>query len=276
MCSEYFSSAIQQETIEIYGGKQAKLGFEQISLDHTTKQIKNHRLQKISQFVTKDLKSIYFAGGEPLIMGEHYDILDLLVAAGNTDLAIRYNTNLSMLCYKQISVIDKWRQFSNVTVNASIDASDAVAEYMRHGTVWQDIVDNINRIKKDVPHVKLRIASVVSSLTIENLIDLQNRWIDQQVFSADNFQVRVLTSPNFFSPAVLPKHHKQRVGQIIQDHMQRFEGSDLAQQWNDVLQWMNRNDYTFALEDFAHRTRVLDAYRKESFEEIFPQYKDLI
>lgn len=275
MCSEYFSSAIQQETLELYG-KDPVLGYEKISLGRAAKQIKDQQLEKILPFVNRDLESIYFAGGEPLITSEHYEILDRLIAVQNTDLAIRYNTNLSTLSYKKSHVVDKWCQFSDVTVGASIDASGAVAEYMRHGTVWSDIVSNIHIIKKNAPHVKLQIASTVSSLTVENLIDLQNAWIDQQLFGINDFQLQVLTSPNFLSPAVLPRHHKDRLSGIIQQQIQRFAGTGLAKQWQDVLQWMNNNDYTFALKDFAHRTRVLDTHRNESFETIFPEYKDLI
>jgi hypothetical protein len=275
MCSEYFSSAIQQETIELYG-KDAVLGFEKTSLEKTTKYTKNQRLEKILPLVTCDLESIYFAGGEPLITNEHYEILDQLIAINNTDIAIRYSTNLSTLCYKQTNVIDKWCRFSDITVAASIDASGVVGEYMRHGTVWTDIVNNIHIIKQDVPHVKLKITSTVSCLTIENLIDLQNFWINQQLFKVEDFEVQVLTKPNFFSPAVLPRHHKDRLSNIIQTHIRCLSGTRLAKQWHDVLQWMNNNDYTFALKDFAHRTHVLDAHRNESFEDIFPEYKDLI
>lgn len=275
MCSEYFSSAIQQETVELYG-KDAVLGFAKISLHSTSRQHRKQRLENILPFVTADLGSIYFAGGEPLITSEHYEILDRLIAVSNTCLAIRYNTNLSTLRYKQANVIDKWNQFSDITVGASIDASGAVAEYMRHGTVWNDVINNIHSIKKHAPHVKLRITSTVSSVTIANLIDLQNSWLEQKLFQVEDLEVQVLTSPNFLSPAVLPAHHKDRLGTIIRAHMQGLTGSGLADQWGDVLQWMNNNDYTFALKDFAHRTQILDAHRNESFIAVFPEYKDLI
>jgi len=275
MCSEYFSSAIQQETIELYGNN-AVLGFEKISLRVPGKQVRNQRLEKILPLIGKNINSIYFAGGEPLLTGEHYAILDRLIDLDNTDLAIRYNTNLSTLSYRRCNVIDQWSRFSDVTVGASIDASGAVAEYMRHGTVWNDLVNNIHVIKKSTPHVKLQIASVVSCLTIENLIDLQTDWISSGLFDVDDFQVSVLTSPNFLSPAVLPSHHKHRLTDLIQKHIQCFSGTSLAKQWNDVVTWMNHNDFTFALKDFSQRTRVLDAHREESFEAVFPTYRDLL
>lgn len=275
MCSEYFSSAIQQETVELYG-KDATLGFEKISLVKEEKQVRTSRLENILPFLNSNTESIYFAGGEPLLTAEHYEILDRLIEIGHTDLKISYNTNLSTLYYKKKSVLDRWLQFSNIIVGASIDASDAVAEYVRHGTVWNEIVNNINIIKNNAPHVKLNIASAVNCLTIENLIALQNTWIDHGLFDVDDFQVSVVVSPIFLSPAVLPQHHKDRLSKIIKNHIQHFAGTGLARQWQDVLQWMNANNYTFALKDFAHRTSVLDAHRKESFVEVFPQYKDLL
>lgn len=273
-CSEYFSSAIKQETIEIYG-KDAILGYEKVSLEQDKKQVRNQRLEKVLPFVTPDIQSIYFAGGEPLITAEHYEILDQLISLGNTDLAISYNTNLSMLSYKKTNVIDKWNQFSNVTVGASIDGSGPVAEYLRHGTIWNDILDNIYDIKKHAPHVKLLITSTIAFLNIENVIDLQNTWIEQNLFSVDDFKCSVIIHPTFLSPAVLPQHHKHRLENIIMKHIQKFPGTSLERQWHDVLKWMNGNDYTYALKEFAQRTRILDEHRNESFVHIFPEFKEL-
>jgi MoaA/NifB/PqqE/SkfB family radical SAM enzyme len=275
MCSEYFSSAIQQETVELYG-KDAILGVEKVSLIRVAKSVKNSRLENIMSFLNPDIDSIYFAGGEPLITAEHYEILDRLIEIGHTNLKIRYNTNLSTLYYKKKSALDKWRQFDNVTVGASIDASGAVAEYIRHGTVWNEIVNNINLIKNNAPHVKLNITSTVSFLTIENLIDLQNTWIEQKLFDVDDFHVSIVVSPIFLSPAVLPQHHKDRLNNLIQAHIERFAGTTLARQWQHVLQWMNSNDYTFALKDFKNRTYALDQHRNESFVAVFSKFKDLV
>ena len=44
------------------------------------------------------VERIYFAGGEPLIMDEHYKILEYLINIGKTNIIIYYNTNFSNLC----------------------------------------------------------------------------------------------------------------------------------------------------------------------------------
>jgi len=275
MCSEYFSSAIQQETIKIYG-KNAKLGHEQNLLTTPTLVEKSSQYSSIDPYITDKLKKIYFAGGEPLITREHYQVLDKLINIKHTNLDLTYNTNLSKLTYKNINVIDYWNQFSNVSVGASIDASDDVAEYVRHGTIWTDIVENISIIKKYAPNVNLRITSTVSFLTIENLIKLQIKWINEKLFDPDDLQVSVLISPQYLSPAALPSHHKQRLSNIILKHIDTLGKIKVAKQWQDVLSFMMNNDYTHTLNDFVQRTKVLDIHRNESFVNVFPEFKDLL
>jgi radical SAM protein with 4Fe4S-binding SPASM domain len=275
MCSEYFSSAIQQETIKIYG-KNAKLGHEQNLLTTSMLVEKSSQYSSIDPYVTDKLKKIYFAGGEPLITREHYQVLDKLINIKHTNLDLTYNTNLSKLTYKNINVIDYWNQFSNVSVGASIDASDDVAEYVRHGTIWADIVENISIIKKYAPNVNLRITSTVSFLTIENLIKLQTKWINEKLFDPDDLQLSVLIAPQYLSPAALPGHHKQRLSNIILKHIDTLGKIKVAKQWQDVLSFMMNNDYTHTLNDFIQRTKVLDVHRNESFVNVFPEFKDLL
>jgi radical SAM protein with 4Fe4S-binding SPASM domain len=275
MCSEYFSSAIQQETIKIYG-KDAKLGHEQNLLTTPLSIEKSSQFSAIAPYITSNVEHIYFAGGEPLMTSEHYQVLDKLIDIKHTNLRLTYNTNLSKLTYKNINVIDYWNQFRNVTVGASIDASDAVAEYVRHGTIWTDIVENIRIIKKYAPNVNLTITSTVSFLTIENLIKLQTKWLDEKLFNVVDLTLTVLISPNNLSPAALPTHHKQRLRNIILKHIDILGETKVAKQWQDVLLYMMNNNYTHTLSDFVQRTRVLDNHRNESFVDVFPEFKDLI
>jgi radical SAM protein with 4Fe4S-binding SPASM domain len=52
------------------------------------------------------VEKIYFAGGEPLLMDEHWYILDLLQKYQRYDVRISYNTNLSTLIYKKKNILD--------------------------------------------------------------------------------------------------------------------------------------------------------------------------
>jgi radical SAM protein with 4Fe4S-binding SPASM domain len=273
-CSEYFSSSIQQETIDMYG-KDAILGHEQIDLTSDSRKTRLSNLEKLLPYVTKDLRNIYFAGGEPLITEEHYIILDKIIEIEYFNLKIAYNTNLSRLSYKNNNVLDYWKQFSDVTVGASLDASGPTAEYVRHGTVWKQTLDNIMQIKKETPHVLLNITSTVSWMTIENLIELQSLWIKEGLFSRDNFKITMLLNPKFLCVTSLPPFHKERLSAKIEQHIQDLGQCELAQHWTEAKNLMNSTDSQYTLSEFATTTRKLDKHRNESFVEVFPQFRNI-
>ena len=91
------------------------------------------------------VESIYFAGGEPLMMPEHWEILDMLVEKKRFDVKIQYNTNMSILGYKKKKVLDYWQQweFGMIEVWPSIDEIGERGELIRAGTVWKTVAKNI-------------------------------------------------------------------------------------------------------------------------------------
>lgn len=274
MCSEYFSSSIQQETIDMFG-KDALLGHEQIDLSSNSRKTRQSALQRLLPYITNDIKNIYFAGGEPLLTEEHYNILNQLVRIKHFDIKIRYNTNLSKLSYKSHNIFDYWKQFSNVTVGVSIDGSEYVAEYVRHGTIWQDILANIDAIKQQTPHVDLIITSAVGWWNLENLIALQDRWLNTKMFTHKQLRIATLTDPTYLCVTTLPRHHKERLTEKINNHIQRLGDCLLSEAWRDLEKFMHSTDTTKNLGEFYERTIKLDQHRKESFIEVFPQFTDL-
>ena len=92
-------------------------------------------------------EQFYFAGGEPLIMEEHYRILKELDKRKMYHVRLIYNSNFSRLKFKDMDVLELWNKFDSVSVGASLDAEGSRGELMRKGTVWKDIV--ANRKKND-------------------------------------------------------------------------------------------------------------------------------
>ena len=97
----------------------------------------------------------------------------------NFDITIGYNTNLSRLTYKNNNIFDYWKQFSNISVGASIDASDQVAEYMRHGLDFNLLWDRVNQFLNDIPERN----SLTFIITMNNLsvTSLQNLFVAKNV-----------------------------------------------------------------------------------------------
>ena len=270
MCDGYFSSAIAQEQVKLFGNKTIELNMNSSS-----------RAQALEQLISylPHAEKIYFAGGEPLLAPEHYEILNELIRVGNTNLEIFYNTNFTTLTWRDQSVLDLWKSFGNVTVGASVDAQGSVAEYVRHGTQWSEIERNIQLLAHACPHVKFTVTSVAGLLNVSSLIELQQQWHHRSLVNIKQFTVTTLISPDHLTLQVLPQHHKARVQTQIQDHIgwcRLNQANSLADQWQSVLNFMLTSDCTHLLPKFQTLTRQLDHHRSESLAQAVPELSDLL
>ena len=142
MCGGHLSSMWNADELAIYGtpSENAKGGVV------NTKDLSKENLYELLEHHMDHVEEIYFAGGEPLIMDEHYYILEKLIEKNKTNVRIRYNTNLLKLKYKKWDNIELWKNFEYVNVLASLDAMDERGEYIRKGTKWSTIEKNVERV----------------------------------------------------------------------------------------------------------------------------------
>ena len=87
------------------------------------------------------LKHVYLAGGEPLLMKENLELLKEL----NPEVNLRINTNLSKV---DTGVFNAVCSFKNVHWTVSVETIGEEFEYIRFGGKWADFLDNLNTIRK--------------------------------------------------------------------------------------------------------------------------------
>jgi MoaA/NifB/PqqE/SkfB family radical SAM enzyme len=268
MCSGYFSSAIAQEDLRLFKkSKNTNIVVE-----------KESTLDEIFGYMAT-VEKIYFAGGEPLITNEHYKILHALIECNNTDVEIFYNTNFTSLEYKNILVTDLWKKFTNVTIGASLDGMGNVAEYIRHGSQWNNIENNLRLLKSQCPHVDFTITSVAGCLNVSSLIELQKTWQENNIVDISKFSVSAMVGPDHLTLQILPEHHKTKLREKITLHIdwcRQNQAVALARQWENVLNYMLAKDCSYLLPEFRRITIALDQHRQESFLHTFPEFVDLL
>lgn len=268
MCSSYFSSSIAAEDKELYG----------VISNSLRNQERKYELKEILEYIPF-VEKIYFAGGEPLLAPEHYEILNKLIDCNNTNIEILYNTNFTNLVFRDTDITTLWNKFTKVRIGASIDAMDTAAEYIRHGTKWTTIEQNLNKIKQKSPHVDFVVTSTVGFMNVTSLIKLQQHWHNNNILDISKFSLTTTISPDHLTVNVLPTRHKERLDKIIKEHIQwciNHNAKTLASQWNDVLQYMWSSDNSHYLGEFVRITKMLDLHRGESFVNVFPEFQDLI
>lgn len=114
-----------------------------------------------------NLKKLYVAGGEPLIMPKFYQFLDRCIEQGQTDFELLINTNGTKLSQRFREQI---KNFSNLQFVFSIDALGNLNHYIRWPSDWNTIVDNLSYLR-DHGH-KCAVNTTVSIYNVARLHEL--------------------------------------------------------------------------------------------------------
>jgi MoaA/NifB/PqqE/SkfB family radical SAM enzyme len=221
---------------------------------------------------------IYFAGGEPLIMHEHYAMLDRLIDIGKTDTKLGYSTNFTLLTYKDFHVLDYWNRFSNVTLFASIDGHGPVFEYVRHGASWAMIEANLHALKKQCPHVEFYVNSTVSVFSAESVMELQQKWHTLGMLDIQKFKINPVSFNDYYSLSTLFPHHKRYLSKKINEHrawLASVGNTMLATSWEKLQKTMWEENKGYLSLMIASVNQMRDVERSENFKSLFPQFSDL-
>jgi sulfatase maturation enzyme AslB (radical SAM superfamily) len=157
------------------------------------------------------IERIHFAGGEPLVMEEHYRILKMLLDAGKTDVKITYNTNFADLTFKGESVLDYWKEFKQVNVGASLDGMGKRGDYMRKGQDWNKIVENRKLMKKICGQHNFHIVCSVSMMNVLHIPDFYRWGVDTEFISPGNISLYYVAYPYLWDIKALPVDKKQEI-----------------------------------------------------------------
>ena len=223
------------------------------------------------------IEMIYFSGGEPLIMEEHYRVLDFLIARGLTDVRLAYNTNFSTLRFQGRDVIDRWSRFRKVHVTASLDGSSRRGEYLRKGLCWDTVVANREEMLRRCPDVGFSVSATLSIFNALHLPDFHREWVEKGYIERNAFAFCILGTPAIYRTQVLPAALKQLVSDSYQRHQKSFLDADgpAARGFAAAASLMEAQDFSELLPEFVAMTRRLDALRGEDCREVFPELAPL-
>ena len=224
------------------------------------------------------VEKIYWAGGEPLLMDEHWYIMNKLVEMGRTDVRIFYNTNFSKLTYKQEDAVELWKKFEHVSIGASLDAGWEKGEYLRKGTVWADTLANRERLKQELPQHDFNISCTVSIFNVLDVCDFYRKLCEIEFIEPKDFGVNILLGKQVHRATVLPQHLRQRAIEKIKETLAWIDGKDqvgrATDTFNSLLQFMEGDD-SHLLSDSMQEAKEMDRFRAETLFEVFPELSDL-
>jgi len=227
------------------------------------KELKNYVFDNLHQ-----IKNVYMAGGEPMLIKENAEMLELLLEK-NPEVELRVNTNLSKT---DTNVMDLICQFKNVHWTVSAESIGDKFEYIRYGGIWKDFLENLEHIKT-LPH-KLTFNMVWCIFNHTAIFECIDYFLAQG-FHPNSFILTATLGPDWLDTRQLPKTVLQSLAQEIQRRIDLKTGYLLEDGYQNLLRH-TQTSFESNLSDTMHRIQQLDLRRNLDSRIIFKDlYKDI-
>jgi radical SAM protein with 4Fe4S-binding SPASM domain len=230
------------------------------------------------------IRSIYWAGGEPLMAEEHYRVLEELIALGRTDVDLIYTTNATTLRLGRRDAIGLWSHFGSITVECSIDAAGARGELIRHGLTWERFAATTAEILDRCPQASLKFGITVSVLNVAAIDELYHAI--ERLMNGRAFGVRIhpVQDPRHLDIRILPRRMKQVFGARLLALATATDGKGAtapggmtaAEQLRSLVDYMHAADESWWLADFRDATLALDRLRGQDTAAVCPELAPLL
>jgi len=225
------------------------------------------------------VQKVYFAGGEPLLMPEHWQTLELLVTNKRFDVKINYNTNCSTFTYGKKNVLDYWRQWEDgkIEVWPSIDEIGERAELIRAGTVWSKVEENL-KLLTTLDNIIVRPGMTIGAWNVRRLPVIINHLIDIGVVNAkhkhQNFFINLLQHPAHYHVSVLPDDYRaETIAELkafIQQHNKKYD-TTIDHAFTHIIHELEKPFNKPAAEKFVWSTETVDSIRDEDLFAVIPE-----
>jgi MoaA/NifB/PqqE/SkfB family radical SAM enzyme len=249
------------------------------------------------------MKQLYFAGGEPLIIEEHYDILEQCIKQGYAkDMEIRYNSN--GVEWRE-DLFELWSHFKLVRFHYSVDAVGDRNEYIRYPSKWSRTVEAFRQLDEETTdNVEVTIACAVQALNIYYIPEFL-KWKLQQnfkkvnmwPFGAGGVNYHFVYHPPHLNVKILPAWFKDEIEAKYEEFIPWWEenwelgvptwhkGKVTKEDWQKASYGVSRlrgmvrfaksEDWSRRLPEMKEYLELLDRQRGTDFYTTFPEMRDI-
>jgi len=250
-----------------------------------------------------NMQQLYFAGGESLIIEEHYEILEEAIRQGHAkNLELRYNSNGVEW---RDDLFKLWKEFKLVRFHYSVDSIGEMNSYIRYPSEWERTHEVFHILDKATsPNVEVTIACAVQALNVYYLPDFL-KWKLSQNFKkvnmwplgAGGINYHFVYHPPHLNVKVLPKWFKEKCRQKYEEFYPWWEANwqkgvpeakkhyVTYEMWRNasygldrlegMLQFMESEDWSVRLPELKEYIDLIDNQRGLDFYNTFPEMKDI-
>jgi len=232
------------------------------------------------------IKELYFAGGEPLLIPEHYAILQFMIDEGYAkDCILRYNSNATDISQR---LLDMWEYFKEVKFNFSIDSVGEKNDYIRHPSKWDSIVSNMHLLDNTSDHITVNLACAVQLLNVHSLAELAQWKLDQNFkkinrapYGGGIIGLHLVYLPSYLNVRVLPQDLKDQAADTISKFANSINTHEFINsaygkmRWLGLVDYMNSEDWSHKLPAAVQYLEICDKTRELNFRNTFKELRNI-
>lgn len=249
------------EDVEI---KFKKQGNKYIDTTNSYKWYETEDFWKDLESYSSNIDTLYFVGGEPMLVERHFKYLEYFVEKGlSHNITIQYDTNLTMLYEKYINI---WKNFKKIELTVSIDSLNDRNNYIRFPSDWNKIIENISEVRK-IKNIKIAISYTWQILNAYNVVDMLNWATKQKIRVA----FRILRIPETYEVKILPIKNKKEL-------IDMYSASPYKQKILHLIKYLESNlnyEDKKSLELCFETLSKLDTIRGTDYKKTFPELRGL-
>jgi pyruvate-formate lyase-activating enzyme len=227
----------------------------------------------------ESLQELRITGGEPLMSGYTWRLLDRIKNSNGKNPSIAINTNLGV-DKKNLEQLLSYTDKVDISIYTSNESCQQVSEYIRDGFKWENWHDNVEFLLQSKRINHLNIMSTVNATClfslpdfIEVIVNLKRIYGKNQLF----FALNILRTPEFHSINSLPQDIKSFYSNHIFSKLKKYQTENLltGSEKNHILRLIEllktpESPNQKKLEkDFKKFYQQYDLRRNKSFENTF-------
>ena len=230
-----------------------------------------------------NMRQVYMAGGEPLLIDSHYDFLERCIELGRADgIILDYNTNLTVLPQR---ARDLWQHFKRVRLGISLDGTGAHLEYQRFPAKWDAINANLQIVEGLPSNCTARLSATITPYNVWHIPQFMH-WKLSQGFTRINpyakdpiISYHPVHKPMYNNITVLLPELKQQLTQHYSECKSMFDefGDNEQHHAHKILDSIchfahAQDNHHLFYSDFVKTTQQLDRLRNKNILDIEPRY----
>lgn len=233
-CWSGSSSSIAEEAIQMH-----KKGEYRV---HPNSNLENFNWASefiLNKIDLSEVKEIYLTGGEPMMVKRLPEFLQKL----DKNIRLRFNTNCTIWNPKIEKLL---REFKSVSMALSLDAVDRRIDYIRYGSDWTSVEENV---KKYADFCNVDITPTISVLNA-SFVETIKEYAEKNNFG---YYENILINPQWLNCKNAPLELKKS-----------FTSSS-------IKQWADHEADKKSIEEFKTKIQILDQWRNISIKDYLPE-----